>query len=226
MSLQRLRAAQRFVESQKSFSNFDVLELVDTGSNGVVFKCRPRDRKLQGEWALKVVINYGVDASVIVSVAVQEHSCIASLPPHRNIVEVFGTIGPAAIPQAVFDLCPQLMKESSSRQEAVGILMQYYPQDLEVCLQKHQQDPSLSACEIFGMCLDVLLALRHLQRYRMLHFDVKLNNFLVEEDKTLVLADFGCAQQVAEEGFFFMSMRMSAEGNFSPNAEILFQLCM
>ena len=92
------------------------------------------------------------------------------------------------------------MKEASSRNDAVGIVMRYHPQDLEHRITKNQAHPTLSSYDIFGMCLDVVLALRHLQRYKSLHFDVKLNNFLVSKDNTLVLADFGCAQQTTRDG--------------------------
>ena len=64
MALQRLRNAQKFVETQTNFSRFEVLELIGTGSNGVVFKCRARDRRVQGDLAIKVVINYGSDPQV------------------------------------------------------------------------------------------------------------------------------------------------------------------
>ncbi len=61
----------------------------------------------------------------------EEYSAISHLPPHRNVVEILGTIGPAPIPQQIFNLCPDLMKEASSRNDAVGIVMRYHPQDLE-----------------------------------------------------------------------------------------------
>ena len=64
MALRRLRDAQRFVEAQTNFSKFEVLELVGTGANGVVFRCRARDPKVKGEMALKIVINYGADPQV------------------------------------------------------------------------------------------------------------------------------------------------------------------
>ena len=139
---------------------------------------------------------------VLLGAAVQEQSSISALPPHRNIVEILGIVGPAPIPQEIFDLCPQLMKEASSRNDAVGIVMRYHPQDLESCITRHQSGATsrLTSHDVFGMCLDVVLALRHLQRYKCLHFDVKLNNFLVASDLTLVLADFGCAQQTTREG--------------------------
>ncbi len=64
MALERMRSAQLFVESQNNFSRFEVLELIGTGSNGVVFKCRALDGGVNGDLALKVVINYGADLQV------------------------------------------------------------------------------------------------------------------------------------------------------------------
>ena len=226
MSLQHFRLAQRFVEHQSNFSKFTNLQLIGTGSNGVVFKCTALDASVEGDLALKVVINYGTDPlvgspcnvrsrslvssspplctrchQVLLGAAVQEHSSVSYIPPHRNIVEILGIVGPAPIPRRIFECCPDLMREASSRDDAVGIVMRYHPYDLELLLAKRRGgDNPLTPYDLFGMCMDVLLALRHLQRYRCLHFDVKLNNFLVKNDLTVVLADFGCAEQVPTDG--------------------------
>jgi serine/threonine protein kinase len=136
----------------------------------------------------------------LVGSAVKEQSAISNLPPHRNVVEILGIVGPAPIPDKIFQLCPSLMREASSPDDAVGIIMRYHPYDLDFLLARNRQSRELKSADLFGMCLDVVLALRHLQRYRVLHFDVKPNNFLVTADRTLVLADFGCAQQATSDG--------------------------
>eukprot|EP01105_Mastigella_eilhardi_P011065 TRINITY_DN2552_c0_g1_i2.p1 TRINITY_DN2552_c0_g1~~TRINITY_DN2552_c0_g1_i2.p1 ORF type:complete len:594 (-),score=129.17 TRINITY_DN2552_c0_g1_i2:1425-3116(-) len=56
-------------------------------------------------------------------------------------------------------------------------------------------DPALfPEATVLSYCRQILLAVEHLHRNRILHLDIKPTNILVKRDGTLMLADFGCSR--------------------------------
>lgn len=203
--VQTLRAFQR-IRNFEGFYNFSCLGV---GSSGMVLKCSPKDpevRALAPYIALKILFNYHQQGSKAVAYILRsEYKVLAAISPHRNIVALLGAIGPSPLTPELSRFAPpdlrclfertNIKTKETRYTSTLGIVLEYLPMSLLDHLKI--RGTKISAREILGICAQILRAVLHLQRHRVVHLDLKLDNVLVSPTGgRVVLTDFGTAQQL------------------------------
>mmetsp|Transcript_5106 Transcript_5106/g.18382 ORF Transcript_5106/g.18382 Transcript_5106/m.18382 type:complete len:1165 (-) Transcript_5106:23-3517(-) len=207
-----------------SVSDFVVDVVVASGQNGIVFaaKCTlpglPRPNKT---YALKLVFNFGVTTRTGANEFENEYKVLSQIHPHVNLSRFWGTIWDK-IPDDVVPHLPEFAREQANyvdhagveqRRKALFIIFDFHPQSLE----QHLTD--LPAPLPFSLCvqyvLDLLQAVAHLDKHRVAHLDLKLDNVLVAIDDRLVVCDFGSAVLFKDN-----AMALQYHTGFSPGGNL------
>lgn len=129
------------------------------------------------------------------------------VPPHRNIVALLGTVGPAKLTKELtklrnkhFPIFVELDREGQKTSSSLGVIFEYLPMDLADYLQQLRQPERAGLlgalqglvgvasaagggrpdrAQVLHMTVQVLSAVTHLESHSVLHLDIKPNNFLV-----------------------------------------------
>ncbi len=80
------------------------------------------------------------------------------------------------------------------RHNTTYIVMEYYPKTLKAqLLENTKKGKSLGERELCLYALQLLEAVAHMNKHKVVHRDIKDDNIFIANDGRLVLADFGCA---------------------------------
>lgn len=146
-----------------------------------------------------------------------------SLPPHPNIVLMFGifcdqipnllhstSLYPMALP-------PRINPQGYGRNMSLFLLMKRYNSRLCDYLTNNETVPMRTRILLFAQLLE---AVAHLYRYGVAHRDLKSDNILIDLNEhdsqpTLVLSDFGCCLADKQHGLHmpYTSHDMDKGGN-------------
>jgi serine/threonine protein kinase len=119
------------------------------------------------------------------------------LPPHRNVMAVFSHFideSSAANGLPNWDLDDEWVVKNTS-----FITMPFFPRDLKNALQSEKNAGNrIPADRARRIICDILSAVQHLQAHRIAHCDLKMDNVLLQNVKTVhevaVVTDFGCCK--------------------------------
>ena len=139
----------------------------------------------------QIVYNWGLSRTTIINNrGASEYELLSKLPPHRQIVALLGRVRPALLPAAMLarmskdmrDLATKVTGWGDNRKEtprkSLGVVFEYLPKNLEEHLEARGDD--LSAEEVVAIAVQILRAAQHLHAHRVVHFDLKRDNFLVD----------------------------------------------
>jgi hypothetical protein len=186
------------ISQEQLFDNWqDNLIRVGTGCNGIVFKrqspIRPSD-----DLAFKFIVNYGLESRHFHEVHKDEGHLVGNLPFYQHIVQMYAELifvrppeefNHRMIDPTVVD-CTLHPETKVSRCWQV-LVQEYFPITLEKFLEGCNSGPML-----LRFCYEITLPIAFLFKNRIVHRDVKLNNFLLSSFGTVVLCDFGEAREV------------------------------
>ena len=152
---------------------------------------RPRTHTPQRPPRHQIVYNWGLSRTTIINNrGASEYELLSKLPPHRQIVASLGRVRPAPLPAAMLsrmskdmrDLATKVTGWGDNRKEtprkSLGVVFEYLPKNLEEHLTARGND--ISADEVVSIAVQILRAAQHLHAHRVVHFDFKLDNFLVD----------------------------------------------
>ena len=190
----------------KSFDDVEVVRRIAGGCMGSVLEARAEGSTV----ALKVLYNYGAEKTTMVHDAGRsEYEILARLRPHPNVVALLGTFGPVRLNERVLQFLPEDVRpfaavvnrrtQKKTYLKTTAILMELHPKTLEQYLDERGAD--LEATDARFVCVQLASGVAHLYRNQIVHFDLKLNNVLVDETRgkgrpRVVIIDFGTAKQV------------------------------
>ncbi len=192
----------------RDLDEFDVVQLLGSGSFAIVLKCRPRAAalaRLIPQLALKFMVNYGKSSKTASKDFYKEYAILAGLV-HDNVVRMYwvkGLVLPSAamlatVDESVRDLA--INQVTGEPLKTTAVVMELHRGTLAHHYRQHGRN--ITPAQKLRMCGDLLRALLYVWEHRLVHFDVKFDNVLVAEDGRLVLSDFGTAQEVDADGCF------------------------
>ena len=100
--------------------------------------------------------------------------------------------------------------------KSLGVVFEHLPMNLEQHLEARDEADELTAGEVLQISLQILRAAAHLHAHGLVHFDLKLNNFLCDpRTGRVVLSDFGTAKKVRPDAHWRLRMHpmLPPEGN-------------
>jgi serine/threonine-protein kinase PRP4 len=158
---------------------FKVLGVVGKGVFSTVLKCSTSESStLPGTVALKFIRH-----NETMSRAAENEVAFLKKLSHPHIVKL-----ELPTPQH-----PHLLEHRGH----VVMVFSYQPYNLRDVLQKFGKGVGLSLTAVKSYFLQLLSALRHLEKYRIIHADIKPDNVLVSPDfSTVQFCDFGSAMEV------------------------------
>lgn len=158
---------------QRSFPNYDLIDIVGEGGMGTVY--RARDKSLQRMIALKLLNRtFTEEDQKAIDTLMMEARMMASLN-HENIVRVFTS----GMDQGNFFVAMELMPSGSldDLMEAQG---------------------RLPESQVLQIAIDVAKGLKAAQEEGLIHRDVKPGNILFGKDGSAKVVDFGLARYTDE----------------------------
>ncbi len=156
--------------SKKKLSGYDVIEIINSGGFGDVYKARKKD---SGEvFAVKVMPKKRRTAAMTVAQQ-REVDIMKSLHnAHPNIINLLG------------------WRDTAFN---VQLFMPLYP----MTLAQHIRNAPVPEDQAEAISLQMCSAAVHLQQHRILHRDIKPANILMKcQPLAAVLSDFGCSREV------------------------------
>ncbi len=197
--------------SASKAADFEIQRVLGAGQNGLVVsaKCTrtglPDKQKL---YAVKLLFNFTHEYTSVVRNAYENEWLILSrLLPHENVVRFWSQfISP--IPETFAGLLPDHVKKHATRKNRAGdtirskgqfLVLDYHPMDLERWVLQY---PTPMQFEVLLTTAEQIMeAVIYLEKNRICHLDLKLSNFLVANNNSIVLCDFGCAVQLQDSSF-------------------------
>lgn len=178
-------------ERSERLSTVLVRSLLGSGSNGVVLAVTfptpvaPR----QSQVALKVMSHFWDKAAIALLDC--ERATLAALPRHPNIIVLFEEF-PATIPLSLFDyLTPDMQNAvlADPTHQTQVFCMELHPSTIEAYRQMFPMP--LPWHILWRLARDLVAAVVHMHKHKILHLDLKADNVLIAHDGRVVLADFG-----------------------------------
>jgi len=151
---------------------YEIVALIGTGGVGTVYQVIDRER--DETIAVKVLFRgYDISRKRRKTDHLGREILVTSGLEHPNILKIFPEITMAQDNEGFMRRC---------------LLMEYVDGHN---LRKHIRDRDLSWEEAVDLCLEICLGLDYLHQNKVLHRDVKPENFLVSRDGAVKIADFG-----------------------------------
>ena len=91
-----------------------------------------------------------------------------------------------------------ILDEGEDGDLTMFIVMDYFPHELNTFLRETSAD-ELSEQKIKKMVYSILCSLNFIHSANVMHRDIKPQNFLLKEDGSVVLCDFGYARSILGE---------------------------
>lgn len=204
--------------SSSRASDYEIQHVIGSGQNGLVVAARCRREGLPNPnklYALKLLFNFTHEYTSVVRNAYENEWLVLSrLLPHENIVRFWAQfISP--IPEAFLPLLPAETRKHCRKKNTAGqivskkgqfLVLDYHPCDLEKWVG--QLPRPLDFDVLLNLTEQLLEAVLWLEKNRIRHLDLKLSNVLVaEDDRRLILCDFGCGVQFSDSTFTMPYMR-------------------
>ncbi|RCH91329.1 hypothetical protein CU098_007115, partial [Rhizopus stolonifer] len=164
------------VEHQFSqLDDFDLKEAIGYGSSAIVFKAiyKPLNKKM----ALKIIDLDKFERNQIDEL--RRETALMALSKHANVLRVYGSFVNGS---KLYIVTPYLAGGS-----CLDIMKTRFPDGLD----------ELSIATILKQTLEALI---YLHKNGHIHRDVKAGNLLMDEDGTVMLADFGVSSSLMETG--------------------------
>lgn len=204
---------ERFMaQACKSATAFKVLQTLGSGQNGIVVESRcvlPRHPCPLKSYALKICFNFDQDTLGASGAFVNEFIELAKLPRHPNIVRFYCDFFDE-IRDDVRGLLPDFARGQSRivtrggqtrNRKTQFFVVEHLDVSLAAFLAEHYAPPAyVPQTFVARVIADMAAALMHLDRFRIAHRDMKLDNVLLQLDpadplrvERCVLGDFGTA---------------------------------
>lgn len=155
--------------------DYKLKKIIGHGSSSVVFEATNCNTPIRSTCAVKVI---ELDKFELNIANIRRETHIMSLSKHQNVLPILD----CWIEGSKLHLVSKLMKAGS----ALDILQNSYPEGIE-------------EIAIATILKQALQGLHYLHNSGWLHRDIKASNLLIEEDGTVLLADFGVGT-ILEEG--------------------------
>ena len=172
-----------------------VRSLLGSGSNGVVLSAvfpEAPSKNPDSLVALKIMSHFW-DKNAIALLDC-ERETLSYLPRHPNIIVVNDEY-PATIPPSFFKYLTKDMQKAAHadpKHQTQIFNMEYHPATLETYRQLFPLP--LPYHVLWRLARDLVAAVAHMQKHRVVHLDLKMDNILVAYDGRAVLADFGISR--------------------------------
>jgi len=213
-----VRARRKSLKSLKGLSLADQLQqsipywtqdhVLGGGCNGIVFQWQlsALGKNFPTQAAVKMIYNYhGHSTSQISKYTKDEYLLLNQLEFNKHITGIYdhckfapplNLILQVAHPSVLHLLAPKnhVTKKRVSRTTKFLILEFFEQGSLQ-----HYLDTNPSATRRLQICRDVCSAISFLFSHRIVHCDVKLDNFVVSKANIVALCDFGCALQFPDD---------------------------
>jgi len=215
---------QRFMGALcKSVTSFQIERALGSGQYGAVLEVRCVEaghRWSNNRYAMKVCFNFELNTTQAQSAYLNEYAELVKLPSHHNIIrflcEFFGEVDDSIRPHL-----PEFARESSIVRPQDGtprnrktqfFVVELADETLESFIRRAYPPPSVIPTRLVRMIVaQVGSALLHLERQRVAHRDIKLDNILVNlnsahrpsDERSLpitrcMIGDFGTACELDE----------------------------
>ena len=209
---------ERFMaQTCKSASDFEIVKVLGNGQNGIVTEARctlTRHPKVNKSYALKICFNFDQDTLAASNAFVNEFVELAKLPRHPNILRFYCDFVDEIRDEVRVHL-PDFAKaqsrivsrggQSRNRKTQFFVTEQLQTTLAKYLVDVHPPPGYVPESVVAKIVTDVASALLHLDRFRIAHRDIKLDNILVDlddQDRTrirrCVLGDFGTACELTE----------------------------
>jgi len=199
MEVNHLR--EQFKLSQPSLNDFEISDLLGSGSFGMVWKAGVKGfpRNIPS-LAMKMTRNYGTDTSRITTdkdfineFDILQH--LTQIGSHRNIIQMvhqFACRPTDVLLQHTDESVRDTHYHQGSAQPRTTTFyaLELHPETVLDCLNREGQ---LEHSRLNQFAKDLFKGLVFLKNSQVVHMDMKLDNLLISQDDRLVIADFGCA---------------------------------
>ena len=204
--------------------DFAIQKKLGAGANGLVVSARctkqgtPNPAKI---YAVKLLFNFTHEYTSVVRNAYENEWLILSrLLPHENVVRFCAQfISP--IPESFVKHVPQDKKDFCRKKNRSGqmvmtkgqfLVLDYHPFDLEKWITASKFPCPLQFETLLNIVEQILEGVLYLEKNRIRHLDMRMDNMLVSEDERVMLCDFGCAIQFPDSTFALPYVRGSLPG--------------
>jgi len=202
-----LTLSRMFIGTQVPASEFVILDILGSGSCGIVFKCQytPPNTNQSIVIAVKLLYNFGTSTSYLERRFENEYDILKQVPRHNNIVQLLTAYTCKPTTEMISKMEPDMqqsvqMENDNTKEKSIRltmfVILEYHSLHMKEYMKK--QRPSLDVREILKICSQISVALNFLINHRIIHRDMKLDNILLACDNSPVLCDFGMAIWIDE----------------------------